>query len=279
MTISEASTVLTGSGIQRISRAFQQAREAGYAALMPYFTLGYPDAPTSLEVIEAMAEAGADLIELGVPFSDPLADGPTIQHSTHMALEKGMSVRACLELTAELRRRGVRQPFLLMGYVNPILAYGVERYVADAARSGADGLIVPDLPPEEAETLEAACRDHGLALVYLVSPTSPPERVALVAGRTGGFLYLVSLTGVTGARSELPPGLADFIARVRQVACTPLAVGFGISTPQQARLVGQLADGVIVGSALIEAAGRDGHPAQAAADFIRALKQALHSGG
>jgi len=279
VTISEASTVLTGSGIQRISRAFQQAREAGYAALMPYFTLGYPDAPTSLEVIEAMAEAGADLIELGVPFSDPLADGPTIQHSTHMALEKGMSVRACLELTAELRRRGVRQPFLLMGYVNPILAYGVERYVADAARSGADGLIVPDLPPEEAETLEAACRDHGLALVYLVSPTSPPERVALVAGRTGGFLYLVSLTGVTGARSELPPGLADFIARVRQVACTPLAVGFGISTPQQARLVGQLADGVIVGSALIEAAGRDGHPAQAAADFIRALKQALHSGG
>ncbi|HCE17142.1 MAG TPA: tryptophan synthase subunit alpha [Anaerolinea thermolimosa] len=277
--MSEASTVLTGSGIQRISRAFQQAREAGYAALMPYFTLGYPDAPTSLEVIEAMAEAGADLIELGVPFSDPLADGPTIQHSTHMALEKGMSVRACLELTAELRRRGVRQPFLLMGYVNPILAYGVERYVADAARSGADGLIVPDLPPEEAETLEAACRDHGLALVYLVSPTSPPERVALVAGRTGGFLYLVSLTGVTGARSELPPGLADFIARVRQVACTPLAVGFGISTPQQARLVGQLADGVIVGSALIEAAGRDGHPAQAAADFIRALKQALHSGG
>ncbi|WP_062195418.1 tryptophan synthase subunit alpha [Anaerolinea thermolimosa] len=265
--------------MQRISRAFQQAREAGYAALMPYFTLGYPDAPTSLEVIEAMAEAGADLIELGVPFSDPLADGPTIQHSTHMALEKGMSVRACLELTAELRRRGVRQPFLLMGYVNPILAYGVERYVADAARSGADGLIVPDLPPEEAETLEAACRDHGLALVYLVSPTSPPERVALVAGRTGGFLYLVSLTGVTGARSELPPGLADFIARVRQVACTPLAVGFGISTPEQARLVGQLADGVIVGSALIEAAGRDGHPAQAAADFIRALKQALHSGG
>jgi tryptophan synthase alpha chain len=279
MTTPGASSVLTRSGTQRISWAFQQAREAGRAALMPYFTLGYPDAPTSLEVIEAIAGAGADLIELGVPFSDPLADGPTIQNSTHIALEKGISVRACLELTAELRRRGVRQPFLLMGYVNPILAYGVERYAADAAESGADGLIVPDLPPEEAETLEAACRNHGLALVYLVSPASPPERVALVARRTEGFLYLVSLTGVTGARSELPAGLAEFIARVRQVACTPLAVGFGISTPQQARLVGQLADGVIVGSALIEAAGRDGRPAQTAADFIRALKLALRPGG
>jgi len=279
MTTPGASSVLTRSGTQRISWAFQQAREAGCAALMPYFTLGYPDAPTSLEVIEAIAGAGADLIELGVPFSDPLADGPTIQNSTHIALEKGISVRACLELTAELRRRGVRQPFLLMGYVNPILAYGVERYAADAAESGADGLIVPDLPPEEAETLEAACRNHGLALVYLVSPASPPERVALVARRTEGFLYLVSLTGVTGARSELPAGLAEFIARVRQVACTPLAVGFGISTPQQARLVGQLADGVIVGSALIEAAGRDGRPAQTAADFIRALKLALRPGG
>ena len=279
MTTPGASSVLTRSGTQRISWAFQQAREAGRAALMPYFTLGYPDTPTSLEVIEAIAEAGADLIELGVPFSDPLADGPTIQNSTHIALEKGISVRACLEFTAELRRRGVRQPFLLMGYVNPILAYGVERYTADAAESGADGLIVPDLPPEEAETLEAACRTYGLALVYLVSPASPPERVALVAQRTEGFLYLVSLTGVTGARSELPAGLAEFIARVRQVACTPLAVGFGISTPQQARLVGQLADGVIVGSALIEAAGRDGRPAQAAADFIRALKLALRPGG
>lgn len=274
-----ASFVLTCSGTQRISQVFRQAREAGRAALMPYFTFGYPDIPTSLEVIEAIAEAGADLIELGVPFSDPLADGPTIQNSTHIALEKGICVRTCLELMAELRRRGVRQPFLLMGYVNPILAYGVERYVADAAESGADGLIVPDLPPEEAETLEAACRHHGLALVYLVSPASPPERVALVARRTEGFLYLVSLTGVTGARSELPAGLADFITRVRQVACTPLAVGFGISTPQQAHLVGQLADGVIVGSALIEVAGRAGHPAQAAADFTRALKLALYSGG
>lgn len=272
-----ASSVFTRSGLQRISRAFQQAREAGYAALMPYFTLGYPDALTSLEVIEAIAGAGADLIELGVPFSDPLADGPTIQNSTHIALEKGISVRACLELTTELRRRGVRQPFLLMGYVNPILAYGVERYVAEAAESGADGLIVPDLPPEEAEMLETACRDHGLALVHLVSPASPPERVALVARRTKGFLYLVSLTGVTGARRELPAGLAEFITRVRQVVCTPLAVGFGISTPQQARLVGQLADGVIVGSALIEAVGRDRHPAQAAADFIRALKLALRT--
>ncbi len=249
---------------------------------MPYYTLGYPDAQTSLEVVAAIAASGADLIELGVPFSDPLADGPTIQHSTQVALEGGMSVRGCLDLVARLRQRGVSQPLILMGYTNPLLAYGIERYTAHAAETGADGLIVPDLPLEEAAEegpapggVESACRAQGLALVHLLSPTSPAERIRRAAAQTSGFLYLVSLTGVTGARRELPAGLPEFVARARAAAHTPVAVGFGISTPEQARLVGQLADGVIVGSALIDAVRRSDQPVAAAASFVSALRQGL----
>jgi tryptophan synthase alpha chain len=261
-----------------IASAFARARAEKRAALMPYFTLGYPDAPTSLEVIQAIVEAGADLIELGVPFSDPLADGPTIQGSTQAALASGITTRGCLDLTAQLRRRGVVVPLLLMGYANPLLAYGVQRFVTDAAAAGADGLIVPDLPPEEAGEVEGACRAHGLALVYLLSPASPPERIEQAASRTSGFLYLVSLNGVTGARAELPPALPEFVRRVRAAASTPVAVGFGISTPQQAQLVGGLADGVIVGSALIDAVRNAPHPAQAAAAFVSSLRAALMVG-
>ena len=273
------------NGLERIAMAFAAAKDENRGALMPYFTLGYPDPATSLDVVEAIAHAGADLIELGFPFSDPLADGPTIQHSTQVALEQGVNAAQCIEMVAELRSRGVTQPFMLMGYINPILAFGVERFVTEVAKVGADGFIVPDLPPEEGAEVEAACRAHGRALVYLLAPTSPPERIELLASRTTGFLYLVSLAGVTGARDALPPHLADFIQRVRAaaysgaVAHTPLAVGFGISTPEQARAVGQLADGVIVGSALIkavgEAAGRDADPAKAAADFVHSLRVGL----
>jgi len=261
--------------LEDIDTAFSSARAMGRAALMPYFTLGYPDAETSLRVIEAIAGAGADLIELGIPFSDPLADGPTIQHSAQVALEGGMTVARCLKLTAELRARGVEPPLLMMGYYNPILAFGVGPFVEQSAAAGADGFIVPDLPPEEAGELEAACRARGLALVYLLAPTSTPERIALIAGRSSGFTYLVSLTGVTGARDSLPPGLTDFVGRVREVARTPLAVGFGVSTPEQARAVGQMADGVIVGSALIRAAGQSRRPAEAAGEFVRGLMRGL----
>jgi tryptophan synthase alpha chain len=260
------------SGLDRIATAF--ASTDGRAALMPYFTLGYPDAETSLDVVEAIARAGADLIELGVPFSDPLADGPIIQHSTQVALEQGTNAERCLEMVAQLRTRGVTQPLMLMGYVNPILAFGVERFVAQATMTGADGFIVPDLPPEEAAAMEVACQAHERALVYLLAPTSPSERIARLATRTTGFLYLVSLAGVTGARDTLPPDLEGFVRRVRDVAHTPLAVGFGISTPEQARAVGRVADGVIVGSALIKAAGKEGPPAAAGA-FVRGLREAL----
>lgn len=243
------------NGLEHIRQAFDAAHAAGRAALMPYFTLGYPTPQASVEVIEALANTGADLIELGVPFSDPLADGPTIQHSTQVALEQGMSVARCLELVRQIRACGVRQPLMLMGYINPVLAYGVERYVREAAEAGADGLIVPDLPVEEASDVEAACQKRGLALVYLAAPTSTPERLAALASHSTGFLYLVSLTGVTGARTDLPPDLTEFINRVRAETDKPLAVGFGIGNGAQARAVGQLADGVIVGSALVKRAG------------------------
>ncbi len=263
------------TGLTRIADAFSAARAEGRAALMPYFTAGYPDPRASEEVFCAIAEAGADLIEVGVPFSDPLADGPVIQRSTQVALENGMTVARCLALVERLRERGVCQPMLLMGYTNPILAYGLERYVHDTSAAGADGLIVPDLPLEEASDLEAACRAAGLALIYLAAPTSTPERLQRIAEHTSGFLYLVSLAGVTGMRATLPPNLADFVARSRKVAHTPLAVGFGVARPDQAAEVGRLADGVIVGSALIQAVGLATEPRSAASNLVRSLRVAL----
>lgn len=239
------------NGIERIKNAFVKNRPA----FMPYSVLGYPDRLGGLATVQTLVEAGADLLELGVPFSDPLADGPTIQAATQKSLENGTTVKDCLAMVGELRGQGIETPALLMGYINPILAYGLASFVADAAAVGVDGLIVPDLPPEEAEELEAACAKHGLALVYLLAPTSPLERIKLVAKKSQGFIYLVSLTGVTGARNELPPDLAEFVARVRAQTSMPLAVGFGIGNGEQARVVGQLADGVIVGSALVKRAG------------------------
>lgn len=263
------------NGLAHIQTTFERVGSAGRAALMPYYTLGYPDAETSLAVIEAAAHAGADLLELGIPFSDPLADGPTIQRSTQVALGGGTTVARCLEMVAGLRERGVEQPLLLMGYFNPVLAFGVRRFVKVAAQAGADGFIIPDLPPEEGGEVETACREEGLALVYLLAPTSTPERIAQVAGRSTGFIYLVSLTGVTGARRALPPDLGAFIRRVREESSAPLAIGFGISTPEQARLVGEMADGVIVGSAVINTVDRSTDPVKAAGDFIHSLRRAL----
>ena len=269
----------TKTGIFAITQAFEQARTSGCAALMPYFTLGYPNAETSIEIVRSVAESGADLIELGVPFSDPLADGPTIQRSTQVALEGGITVRRCMELAAELRKLSIEQPLLLMGYINPILAYGIERFVEDAAASGVDGLIVPDLPPEEAGELETACKKAGMALVYLLAPTSTDERIRLVAERSSGFIYLVSVTGVTGARATLAADLAEFVERVRCFTTMPLAVGFGISTPEQAAQVGRTADGVIVGSALINAVEDGNHPAYSAAGYIAGLRAGLFTAG
>lgn len=263
------------TGQERIAAAFARAKARHVAALMPYYTLGYPDRETSLAVVGAIARE-SDLLELGVPFSDPLADGPTIQHSTQQALAVGTTSARCLEMVAELRRRGVETPVLLMGYYNPILAYGEEAYVRDAASAGADGFIVPDLPVEEAGPLEALASGAGLALVHMLAPTSDPRRVATVASRARGFIYMVSLTGVTGAQAGLDERLREFVAGVRRQASVPVAVGFGIKTPEQAAQVGSFADGVIVGTALIRAVDQaPDDPAGAARAYTAALRRAL----
>lgn len=263
------------NGRSRIAAAFAHAQTERAAALMPYFTLGYPDRQTSLDVIAAIAPH-SDLLELGVPFSDPLADGPTIQHSTQVSLEQGTTVADCLAMVAELRQQGIETPVMLMGYYNPILAYGIAEYVAAAAAAGADGFIVPDLPPEEAAELEEAANAAGLALIHFLAPTSSAERITAVAQRAQGFIYLVSLTGVTGARANTSADLSAFVGRVRGQTDAPLAVGFGISSPEQATAVGELADGVIVGSALINAVDRaeTDKPAAARA-FVQSLRNAL----
>ncbi len=238
-------------------------------AFMPYFPLGYPTPEISVAVIEALAHNGADLIEVGLPFSDPLADGPVIQRATQMALDNGMTVTRAVAALRELRARGVSRPLVLMGYYNPLLAYGLERI----AQAGADGFIVPDLPVEEAEEFEAVLGDTPL--IQMIAPTTPPHRMQMIARRARGFIYLVSLTGVTGARTAVAEGLPQFVARVRAETRVPLCVGFGISTPEQAQAVGQFADGVIVGSAGVRLIGEAADPVSAAKDFARGFKQAL----
>ncbi len=250
-------TAVTKQGLDAIEAAFVEAEGAKRTAFWPYFPIGYPSYEASLEAIVAMAEVGVDGFEIGIPFSDPLADGPTNQAATQVALENGITVSDCLRAVRELRERGVRQPMLLMGYINPLLAYGAERFVQEASAAGADGLIVPDLPPEEAHIFAGACQQENMALVFFLAPTSNPERIALVAEEATGFIYCVSLTGVTGARSQLPPDLREFIGQVRAQTDKRLVLGFGISTPEQARMMNGLMDGFIVGSALVKA-GRDG---------------------
>lgn len=259
-------------GVTAIAEMFVRAKDQNRAAFLPYFPIGYPTYDESLDAIMAMAEVGVDGFEIGIPFSDPLADGPTIQAATQIALENGITVRKCLEAVRELRARGMQQPMLLMGYLNPLLAYGVENFVKDAKAAGADGLIVPDLPPEEAGLLSAACAREGLALVFFLAPTSNDSRIVLVNQAATGFIYVVSLTGVTGARTELPPDLRAFIGRVRAKTDKPLVMGFGISTPEQARSMNGLVDGFIVGSALVKA-GKDG--AATTGDLAGRLRAAL----
>jgi tryptophan synthase alpha chain len=261
-------------GRAQIESAFLKAHEERTAALMPYFTLGYPDIKTSLDIIEAIA-ANSDLLELGIPFSDPLADGPTIQHSTQVALENGITVAACMNLVKTLRERGTTTPACFMSYYNPIMAYGLERFVNDARMVGVQGLIVPDLPPEEAGELIQYCDQAGLAYIYFLAPTSDRARIEQVTAHAAGFIYLVSLTGVTGARTSLHADLEAFIKRVRAHTSIPLAVGFGISTAEQTTAVGELADGVIVGSALVNAVNEASEKPKAAARFTKSLQLAL----
>jgi tryptophan synthase alpha chain len=262
------------NGIQRIANVFEKTRAEKRAALISYLTLGYPTPEASLALAEAAVAGGTDLLELGVPFSDPLADGPVIQRAAHVALQQGMTVARCLEMARSLRQRGIELPLIFMGYYNPILAYGEEDFCRACYEVGVDGLIVPDLPPEEGQRLEEGCGRYGLALIYLLAPTSTPERLRLVTERSRGFVYLVSVAGITGPRDRLPPDLDAFVRRVRSVTDKPLAVGFGISTPAQAGQVAALADGVVVGSALVRLAEASNGRAQVAS-LVGGLRRAM----
>ena len=261
------------TGVARIRSAIAGRQGDDTAAFMPYAMLGFPTRMESVAMIRSLADAGADLFEIGFPFSDPLADGPTIQAATHRALLNGTTTRDCLDIAKELREAGVAQPFCALSYCNPIFNYGTDRFIEDAAQAGFDGFIIPDLPPDEGEEMEAACRAAGLALVYLLTPSSSQERVELVTARSTGFVYLASVLGTTGARASLPSYLADLAAQVRASTDTPVCVGFGVSNGAQAAQVASIADGAIVASALIDAAsGCNG------ADAVKSLARELARG-
>jgi tryptophan synthase alpha chain len=236
--------------IDKLAAVFAANRAAGRKALAPFVTAGDPDAATTVAVLEAIDRAGASLCELGVPYSDPIADGPVIQSSYTRALGAGITLEGMFGIAREASAR-VQMPILAMASYSLIFRRGIQRFVADATAAGLAGFVVPDLPLEESDELDAACRTAGLALVRLVTPTTPPDRAEQIARRSTGFLYCVSVAGVTGARTELPPGLLDRITWLRTKTDVPILVGFGISGADQARAVAAVADGVIVGSALV----------------------------
>jgi tryptophan synthase alpha chain len=256
-----------------VSHILSVFNESGHVALIPYVTVGYPDIEATLKVVPLLASSGCDIVELGIPFSDPLADGATIQKASFQALQNGVTPELCLEVARQLSRK-VDIPLVFMTYFNPMFSYGLEEFCSACASSGVSGLIIPDLPPEEGSELEAITQRQGLDLIYLLAPTSTEERIRLVAERSQGFIYLVSVTGVTGVRDNLPSGLKTFVAKVRKAATQPLCVGFGIATAEQAELVARIADGVIVGSRIIQLMEADESMAEAA-NFARELRGAL----
>jgi tryptophan synthase alpha chain len=256
--------------VSQIASAFSPP---GHKALIAYITVGYPTIEATLEVVPLLAESGCNIIELGIPFSDPLADGVTIQRSSFQALQNGVTPRLCIELAEKLNGK-VKTPLVFMTYYNPVLNYGLERFCAASAKSGVSGMIIPDLPPDEGSELEAVSREKGLDLIYLLAPTSTEQRIRLAAERSRGFIYLVSVTGVTGARDRLPTDLKAFVARVRKVARQPLCIGFGISTPEQAGRIAAIADGVIVGSRIIQLMEK-GDDFSSLAGLVKGLRQAI----
>lgn len=256
--------------MSRITTAFAKSN---HKAFIPYVTVGYPSIEATLKVVPLLASNGCDLVELGIPFSDPIADGVTIQKASFHALQNRVSPKICLELAKELSQK-IEVPLVFMSYFNPIFNYGLEEFCNACAESGIDGLIIPDLPPEEGYDLEIVTQNHGIDLIYLLAPPSTKKRIQLVAEKSRGFIYLVSVTGVTGARDKLPSDLEAFVARVRRVASQPLCVGFGISTSQQAEQIARIADGVIVGSRIIQLMDKD-KSLSLVEDFTRQLRSTL----
>lgn len=261
--------------MSRIAQVFSDAKEKRRKLLITYVCAGDPDLETTAKLVPQLVASGADIIELGVPFSDPLADGPTIQAASQRALRKGVTLKKVLELVVKLRAEGVAAPLVLMGYLNPIIAFGVSPFCKEAAAAGVDGLIVPDLPLDEAAPLETQSATHGIDLILLAAPTTPAERVISIARRTKGFLYFVSMTGVTGSKTALPEDLPERLRAAREASSQPVAVGFGISTADQARALALHADAVVVGSAIVERLRQSPDDFEPVLSLVRELSQAL----
>ncbi len=239
------------SQISSLLHKFSERRSKGGRAFIPYITAGYPRPEDTVRFYSILEEAGADIIELGVPFTDPLADGPVIQSASEVALKNGMTLRKVLGLV-EVIRKGSSTPLVLMTYYNPVFKYGEEAFLRDAVNAGVSGLIIPDLPPDESTTLRALAKKAGLALIFLAAPTSTEERLRLIARASTGFIYYVSITGITGARLILDGSQKAVIDRLRSYSDKPVATGFGVSTPEEAAQVAEFSDGVIVGSAIVK---------------------------
>ena len=265
--------------MSRLSETFATLRRRGERAMMPYFTAGDPSLAATRRLIVEAAKRGADIIELGIPFSDPVADGPVIQRAAQRALAAGTTMPRVLEMVRDVRAE-VSVPIVFLTYYNPILSFGLEAWTRAAVGAGADGVLVADLPPEEAAPLRAEADRAGLDLCHFAAPTSTPERMRKIARATGAFIYMVSLTGVTGERRELPADLTEHLRALRAVTTKPICVGFGISTPEHAAMVGSVADGVIVGSAIVRLVERHANSPELipeVGDFIAALKAPLRA--
>lgn len=266
--------------MNRIDRRFQELKASGRTALIPYVTAGHPSPDASVDILHAAVDAGADLLELGMPFSDVMADGPVIQNACAKALEQGMNLDRVLEMVAAFRRRDPDTPIVLMGYTNPIERRGTAKFAAEAAAVGVDALLIVDCPADEAKELKSALAEQGLHQIFLVAPTTTPQRLERTAGLAGGFVYYVSIKGVTGAASLNLDSLAPAVEQIRASMDLPVAVGFGIREPEQAAAVAQCADGVVIGSALVDRLDRCSSTAEAVkvtADYLGSVKAAMNS--
>ena len=258
----------------RIDATLAALRSEGKDALAPFVTVGYPDTATSEDMAVAILEAGADMLELGIPFSDPLADGPTVQKTSFRALENGTTLRGALDSLRRIRSRGVSSPLIFMGYLNPFLNYGIERFAEDASNAGMDGIIIPDLPPEEAPPYQEILEASGIYLIPLLAPTSTNARIEQACKQASGFIYCVSVTGVTGARSELSGGVERLVRRIREYTELPILVGFGVSRQEHVVNISRFADGAVVASAMLDNVSKVPveDAAETAAQFIRELR-------
>ena len=259
--------------LTRLNTRLRQTMSGAKTGIIPYVTIGFPTLNDTIEIVRSIETAGADAIELGVPYCDPVADGPTIQYASHKALSQGVTTASCIELVSSIRNEGIEIPIIFMGYFNPILSYGITSYAKDCATAGVDAIIVPDLPPDESQELRSALNANQVGLISLLAPTSSNERIELGARMSDSFIYCVSVAGVTGARSELPSNLNSFISRVREQSSLPIAIGFGIADKKHVETVGEIADIAIVGSALINVldSAKEGEVANAAYTFVSSL--------